>query len=72
MPEYRFAITIPASEYLRYYQGSARQVLVHDTQGRRVQFPASALQKFVTREGISGHFVLVTDENHKLVEIRRA
>lgn len=71
MDEFRFYLKISQQEFLRYYQGQARQVLVHSYDGRRVQFPASALRPFITRTGIDGEFVLVVNDQHKLVELKR-
>jgi hypothetical protein len=66
----RLSLDIPADELARYYQG-ARRVVATAEDGRRVQFPASALQRFVTRAGVSGRFELHIDERGKLLEIRR-
>jgi len=69
--KFDFLLNIANEEYLRYYRGSAHNVLVMTWQGKKVQFPASALRPFVTNKGIQGHFVLVMDENNKLVELRK-
>lgn len=60
-----FSVHIPAEEYLRYYRGSARDVLVTADDGRTVRFPASLLRGVVTHEGIKGRFRLVYDEHGK-------
>lgn len=70
--EYRVHLAINADEYERVYSGSARHILAQDEQGRRIQFPASALRPFVTRDGIAGIFVIRVDANHKLVDVQRA
>lgn len=67
----RFAIKISADDYLFYYQGRARQVLVRAEDGRRVQFPASCLQPFVTHDGISGYFELQFDASNKFVGLKK-
>ncbi len=67
----RFAIRISAEDYLFYYKGQARQVIVNADDGRRVQFPASCLQPFVTRDGIKGVFVLRFDTNNKLIGLEK-
>ncbi len=66
-----FNLHISAEQYQRYYQGNARAVIVQSEDGRRLQFPASSLQKFVSREGVHGRFEIVFDGNHKLIEINR-
>ena len=58
MHRYEFQLRISAYQYLDYYRGTVRQVLVECSDGRKVQFPASLLQRFVTQDGIRGNFVL--------------
>ena len=69
--EYNFSLRVSADDYLRYYQGGARNVVVNTHQGLRLRFPASALRPYVTKEGVSGQFVLLTDANNKMIELRR-
>lgn len=67
----RFRIAISADDYLAYYQGAARDVVVRAEDGRRIRFPAGALQRFVTHQGIHGRFELRYDANHKFVDLLR-
>ena len=69
--EYVVTLNISAVAYQRMYSGDARQVLAQDMQGRRIRFPAASLRPFVTRDGVSGVFVLRVDARNKLIEIRR-
>jgi uncharacterized protein YqjF (DUF2071 family) len=69
--EYIVTLNISALAYQRMYSGEARDILAHDMQGRRVRFPAVSLRPFVTRDGVSGVFVLRVDARNKLIEIRR-
>ena len=69
--QYHFNLLISAADYLRYYQGSAQSVVVTTHQGLRVKFPASALRPYVTKDGINGQFALFTDEDNKMLELRR-
>ena len=71
MREFYFSLSITADELMRYYRGSAQQVVARAQDGRCVQFPASALRPFVTHEGVRGEFCLVVDDNNRLVELRR-
>ena len=71
MNRYEFYLEVSPEEFLDYYRGTARQVVVRSTDGQNVRFPAGLLQKFVTPEGIRGHFVLTCDDNHKGAELRR-
>ena len=71
MAVYRFRLSLSASEYLAYYQGAARDVVVRSHEGPVVQFPADALRRFVTRDGVHGEFVLRVDARNKLQGIDR-
>ena len=69
--EFVVTLNISAMAYQRMYSGDAQHILAQDRHGRRIRFPASSLRPFVTREGISGVFVLRVDARNKLIEIRR-
>ena len=62
---------IDADEFLRHYQGSAKQVVCTARDGRRVRFPTGILQRFISRSGIHGAFRIEFDDNNKLVAIQR-
>ena len=68
---YIVPLEIDSEAYQRMYAGEARNVIAHDSEGRSIQFPATALRRFVTREGIQGVFVIEVDANSKLINIRR-
>jgi hypothetical protein len=71
MNRYAFHLRIFPEQYLDYYRGTARNVVVRATSGQTVQFPASLLQRFVSTEGIHGDFVLTCDENHKCIDLQK-
>jgi hypothetical protein len=71
MNQYAFHLRIFPEQYLDYYRGTVRNVVVRATNGQMVQFPASRLQQFVSTEGIHGDFVLTCDENHKCISLQR-
>jgi len=64
-------LNITSAEFWHYYAKNANSVLATSHDGRRVQFPANALQPFVTHSGVQGAFKLVIDENTKLKSINR-
>jgi hypothetical protein len=70
MHRYEFHLRISSEQYLDYYRGTVRQVVVRCTSGQTVQFPASLLQRFVTPDGIHGEFVLTCDEHHKHTSLK--
>jgi hypothetical protein len=65
MNRYEFHLRITATQYLDYYRGTVKSVVVRSFTGQNVQFPAGLLQQFVTSEGINGHFVLTCDDDHR-------
>jgi hypothetical protein len=71
VPEYRLHFHLSRDEYLRYYQGAAAAIVAPAEDGTRVQFPANALRPFVTEGGVSGSFLLITDDNNKMVELKK-
>ena len=71
MNRYEFHLAISPGQYLDYYRGVMRHVVVRSTSGQTVQFPASLLQRFVTNAGVHGDFVLTCDENHKCLGLER-
>ena len=71
MNRYAFRLDLSSSQYLEYYRGTAKSVVVRATSGQTVQFPASLLQRFVAPDGVHGEFVLVCDDRHKCVGLHR-
>ena len=66
----RFRLAISAEEYLAYYRGSAKTVVVRSDDNKVVRFPANAIRKFVTHEGVFGSFEITFDEDNKLIAIK--
>lgn len=71
MPEYIFSVSVSAEEYMSYYSGHIKYVIVHDSYGRRVQLPANVFRPFVTHNGIHGRFKVTVGADHKLQQIER-
>ena len=71
MSRIRIKLAIPASEYIRYYQGEAKQVYCTASDGRRVRFPAEILKPFLLHEGIYGEFDLWFDDKNRFLEIKK-
>ncbi|HAV62360.1 MAG TPA: DUF2835 domain-containing protein [Verrucomicrobiales bacterium] len=71
MPHLTIDLKISADELLEYYRGTARTVHAIATNGQTVDFPASALQRHITKDGIHGRFRLRFDEHHKLLSLEK-
>ncbi|MEW6993853.1 DUF2835 domain-containing protein [Colwelliaceae bacterium MEBiC 14330] len=61
--KYYFSINISANDFLPYYQGTVKNVVVTTYQGVKVQFPAMHLRKYLMTSGIQGDFCLQTEKN---------
>ena len=66
----RFRLALSAEEYLAFYQRNVQDVVTRSDDNRVIRFPASAIRKFVSHDGIHGRFEIVFDENNKLIEVR--
>ena len=66
-----FRLSISAAEYVDFYRGEVNSVLVTARDGRRVRFPAGALRRFVTAEGIHGEFRLRFDGRGRMAGLDR-
>ena len=69
--EIRFSLNLSKEQALRYYQGSARFVVVTAENGQRIQFPAEHIRPFIGAAGIQGWFSIRFDDDNKLIAIRR-
>lgn len=65
------SLRISAEEYLKVYRGTGKVVVTRDVEGRRVRFPVNILQKYVTREGINGVFVIAFDQQGRFQSIKK-
>ena len=66
-----FELNISNEDFLNYYIGVVKNVVVTTADNKTFQFPASFIQKFLCHDGIRGKFKLIYDQNHKLVSINR-
>jgi hypothetical protein len=64
-------ISITAEEFLRLYEGSAREVFAISDDGRSIRFPARILQPYVLHDGIHGRFRIQFDQDHKFQSIEQ-
>ena len=71
MHRYEFDLEISPEEYLDYYRGVLKHVMVRCRSGQTVQFPASLLQPFLLPDGVRGHFVLTCDEQFRHAHLER-
>jgi hypothetical protein len=65
----RFNLSVSAEKYLAYYKGHASSIHVRSIENKSIRFPANAVRKFLTHEGIHGLFEIQFDENNKLIQV---
>jgi hypothetical protein len=71
MRKFEFHLGISYQQYLDYYRGAIKQVLVQCTSGEKIQIPAALLTPYVSPSGIHGHFVLTCDDDGKGSRLQR-
>jgi hypothetical protein len=67
----RFTLNLSYDQYLKVYQGIAKNVSVTTDDGRRVDFPAGRVQAFLTKQGIKGYFEMELTLENKFVSIKK-
>ena len=71
MPAIDVVIHLSESECLAHYEGRYANVRTRSVDGRWVVFPADALRRVVTREGVQGIYRLEFSDQGRFVSIRR-
>ncbi|QSX35725.1 DUF2835 domain-containing protein [Shewanella sedimentimangrovi] len=66
-----FRINLSFDNFLPYYQGTAEMIQVKDDAGRLLWIHGRHLRRYLTREGIRGHFRLELDQQGKFVSIEK-
>lgn len=70
MPTIDVIIELSHDACLAHYEGRVGQVHTRSLDGRRVLFPAEALRRVVTRDGVHGTFRLTFSEEGRFESIR--
>jgi hypothetical protein len=71
MPSMFFKLNISAQEYQAYYRGQSLIVVAQSEDGKRLQFPAMELRKFVSYTGVQGRFEITYSDDSKLLNLRK-
>jgi len=71
LTELQFYLNISREQALRYYQGTARAIVVTASNGKKLQFPAEHIRSFIDINGIEGYFSIKFDDNNKLIGLNR-
>ena len=70
MPALDIELNFSSAQVLGYYRGQVRSIRARATNGQSVQFPASALQKFIHHDGVHGRFRIEFDEQYKFLSLQ--
>ncbi|MCE9682808.1 DUF2835 domain-containing protein [Halomonas alkalisoli] len=71
MPTIDVVIELSRDACLAHYEGRVGQVMARSLDGRRVVFPAEALRRVVTQDGVHGRFRLTFSDAGRFVAIER-
>jgi hypothetical protein len=69
MPALTIDLNFSSSQVMGYYRGQVRSIRARATTGQMVQFPASALQKFILKDGVHGRFRIEFDDQYKFIAL---
>lgn len=69
MPNIDVAIQLNQEECLAYYQGRYAQVRARSVDGRWVIFPADAIRRVVSSDGVNGIYRLTFSEQGRFISI---
>jgi Protein of unknown function (DUF2835) len=67
----RFHLNLSYEQYLAFYRGVVKTVMAKADDGRNISFPASNIQRYLTKAGIKGHFEMELTLQNKFVAIKR-
>jgi hypothetical protein len=65
------SLEISSDDMLRFYKGSAKEIVANAENGQSVRFPAQVLRSHVSSDGVYGRFRIDFDEASKFVAIHR-
>jgi hypothetical protein len=71
MPAMHISLDIGPDQFVEWYRGRVRSVVVKSLEGPVVEFPAKVLQRFVSPTGIQGTFLLSFDSQNRFLSIER-
>ena len=67
----RFYLNLSYEQYLAFYQGVVKTVMVKADDGRNISFPDNNIQRYLTKTGIQGHFEMALTAQNKFIAIKR-
>ncbi|KFF48073.1 MULTISPECIES: DUF2835 family protein [unclassified Salinicola] len=69
MPSVDITLSLSLDQCRSYYAGAVESIQTYTLDGRRVRFPARALHRLVSHDGVHGHFRLYFDGHGRFTTI---
>ncbi len=66
-----FSLDLSYDQFLKVYQGTAKNISVMADDGRRIVFPARNIQSFLTKNGIKGYFEMTLTSENKFISLKK-
>ncbi len=67
----RFKLSLSSEQFLRVYQGTAKNIATRTDDGQLIKFPAQNIKQFLTHDGIYGYFEMEFSPEYKFMGIKR-
>lgn len=67
----RFQLALSPEQFLRFYQGIAKNITTRADDGRVINFPAQNVKQFLAHDGIHGSFEMALTHDHKFISVKR-
>ena len=67
----RFHLNLSYEQYLAFYQGVTKTIMVKADDGRNISFPGSNIQRYLTKTGIQGYFEMELTTQNKFIGIKK-
>lgn len=67
----QFSLQLSYDQFLKVYQGVAKNISVTARDGRRIAFPAGNIQPYLTKEGIKGCFEMELTTKNKFISLKK-
>ena len=67
----RFQLALSPEQFLRFYQGIAKNITTRADDGRVINYPAQNVKQFLAHDGIHGSFEMALTHDHKFISVKR-
>lgn len=68
---HEFSVDMSYAQCEELYRQHIQFLIVTNTSGKRIRLPKQNLQQFVSPYGLKGVFELATDQNNRIISLKR-